>query len=167
MYPEASRPSDRGLHVSWTSGTLGVDLNADPVRDAAKRKVCSAITHIFKVQARKDVWGSTSGKLLYITLQNSHPFRLAGQLSATRHIMTCYMPAAQRFVHFCPSAVEAGHAQIPHRYVSAGPCCALADAHPLLLVCFGMRGCVYSSTFVTSHSTPDSRVAELPIALLE
>jgi hypothetical protein len=41
-HPEASRPAKQGPHVPWTSGTLDVDINADPTH---KPKDAEAVSH--------------------------------------------------------------------------------------------------------------------------
>ncbi|MEW5304340.1 MAG: hypothetical protein WDW36_006957 [Sanguina aurantia] len=38
IHPEASKPARQGANVAWTSGTIGVDINADPASLSPKLK---------------------------------------------------------------------------------------------------------------------------------
>lgn len=47
IHPEASKPARQGANVAWTSGTMGVDINADPASLSPKvsPKSCTCLSH--------------------------------------------------------------------------------------------------------------------------
>ena len=66
VHPAAERPESEGIDVIWTSGTLGVDLNADPLRDATLVEEAAEneqrVAAVKEGNARADVTGIAKAK---------------------------------------------------------------------------------------------------------